>query len=357
MPKKYRKTFTYDGKTLDRTFATKREAEEWYAQLKKRVDRVRAGLPVAFEDLPMKVLAARWLSLREKTNDYWQFDNAKMRKCLVPALGEKSIRAITKADCEVALHGARQELKFNGATFNRYRQCLHTFFEFVIEEGYRETNPVSRVDRMAEVKRGSHVPNELVREYLNKLHDESPGFFAFIVLAMNTGLRSGELMALTWADYDQALATGRFEIVRRFQRALGRVKEGTKGGGGRSVPLNAFARAAIDSWRTISKHTASGALIFAREDGRPLSMSTLDKVHDRVAKAAGLPEKVRLYDITRHKFASAVTALHGLRAAQQLLGHSSATTTERYAHHDANHIVNQVGESVSVGSPVKKEKE
>lgn len=349
MRKKHRRTFTHDGQTLDRTFATKREADEWYAQLKKRVERVKAGLPVAFEDLPMKVLAARWIALREKTSDYWEYDDAKMRKALVPALGEKSIRAITKADCEAALHGARQALGFNGATFNRYRQCLHTFFEFVIEEGYRETNPVSRVERMAEVRRGAHVPNELVRAYLERMRAEDPRFFSFLVLGMNTGLRPGEILALTWADFDQALESGRIEIVKRFQRALGKVKEGTKGGGGRSVPLNEFARRALATWRKLSPKTAAEDLIFARADGRPISMSTLDKVHDRVAKVAGLPASVRLYDITRHKFASEVTAKFGLRAAQAMLGHASSSTTERYAHHDPNAIVKQVGENVVVG--------
>lgn len=349
MPRKklHRRTFTFRGETIDRTFATKALADEWYSTMRRKADRVKAGLPVAKDDVLMKVAAARWIALREKTNDYWMDDETKMRRFLVPALGDKTVQEITKGDCEAALHGARLELRASGSTFNRYRACLHSFFEYVIDEGYRETNPVSRVERMAEVARGAHIPNEQVRAYIEKLRAEEPVYFAFLVLAMNAGPRTGELLAFTWSDYRPDLR--RMEITKRFQRRLGRVKEGTKGGGARPIPLNDFAIAALEEFRAKTPHTKPGDLIFHRPDGSRISDRVLCDVHRRVARAAGIADTVRLYDITRHKFASEVTQKLGIRAAQELLGHSTSAITERYAHSDPGHLINRVVDTVSVG--------
>lgn len=348
MPKKHRQTFTFNGKTLDRVFSSKAAANEWYSLMKKKAERVKAGLPMAADDLPVKNAAAKWMCGREQSADYWMKDNAKMRE-MVPRFGEKTIQGTTKGDCELVLHGVRKERGLSGATFNRYRACLHTFFEYCIDEGHRETNPVTRIERMPELKRGAHVPDESVNAYLAYLcAEELPVYFAFLVLAMNTGCRPGELAALTLADYQPS--TRRMEIRRRFQRDLDQIKEGTKGGAGRFVPLNDFAIAAIEAYLPHVAVSLPDAPLFQREDGSCISLDTLRNVHERARAAAGLPDQVRLYDITRHKFASAVTQTFGIRAAQELLGHSTSAITERYAHAEPGALINRVVDVVVVGS-------
>lgn len=353
MPKKHRRTFTFRGTTVDRTFTKKAQADEWYALMKRKADRVKAGLPMAADDLPVRLAAAKWIALREKTVDYWMDDNRKMI-VLVPRFAEKTVQGTTKGDCESVLHGARLELKLAGATFNRYRACLHTFFEFCIDEGYRETNPVARIERMPELERGAHIPKESVKAYLSHLRTvEAPVYLAFLVLAMNCGARPGELLALTWADYQPS--TRRIELRRRFQRGLKRVKDGTKGGKGRFVPLNDFAIAALEHYRKNAKLTGPEDPIFQRENGSLMSTDTLNDVHHRAAKAAGLPKTVRPYDITRHNFASEVTSKYGIRAAQELLGHSTAAITERYAHAEPGALVSRVVEGLTVGAESEKD--
>lgn len=347
MPKKHRRTFTFNGKTIDRVFDSKSSANEWYSMMKRKAERVKAGLPMAMDDLPIRIAAAKWISLRERTTDYWMQDNAKMI-VMVPEFGEKTVQGATKGDCESVLHGVRKKLSLTGATFNRYRACLHTFFEFTLDEGYRENNPVGRIDKMPEMERGAHIADESVNAYVIRLREEAPVFFAFLVFAMNTGVRSGEALALTWEDFRPDL--GCIEIKKRYQRQLGRVKEGTKGGAGRKVPLNKFAIAALVQFRAIAKHSEPEDLIFHREDGTHIDTRLLQDVHRKVARAVGLADKVRLYDITRHKFASAVAAKFGLRAAQEMLGHSTSTITERYAHTDQEALVSKISAGIVVGN-------
>lgn len=352
MPRQHRRTHTFNGETLDRTFRTKKLADEWKSEMVRKSERVKAGLAVTMDDAPMNKCAAKWILLRSKTNDYWAQDEAKMREMLFthdkageiteePSwFAEKSIRSCTKADCEMILHEVRIRKGLKGASFNRYRTCLHTFFEYAIEEGYRETNPVTKIDKMPEVLRGAHVPNELVREYIVRARTErAKWFFPFVVFAMNAGPRTGELLGFFWKDYRPDLH--RMEITRRFQVQLKRLKEGTKGGGGRFIPLNDFTISALEDYRANTPYTKPEDPLFHREDGSRVSASTLGKIHRRVADASGVPATVRFYDITRHKFASEVTKKLGLRAAQAMLGHSSQQTTERYAHDDPNHLLNE----------------
>lgn len=366
MPRKqkHRRTFHWRGKLLgDRTFSSKRLADAWYETMRRKAEAVDAGLPMAADDLQVRIAAAKWIAARETTSDYWAEDNQKMMR-MVPRFREKTIKAVTKGDCELVLHGIRKEgsnkpgnkkegKELSGATFNRYRACLHTFFEYCVDEGIRETNPVARIETMAEVQRGTHVPNENAKAYLLHLQrEEGAVYFAFQALGMNCGARDGERLGLLRTDYQPALR--RFEIRRRYQRRLEKLKDGTKGGKGRFVPLNDFSIAAIEFYLPHAPLAATESPLFQEPDGRLMSLGRLRDAHERARDAAGLPKSVRSYDMTRHKFASEVTERLGLRAAQEALGHSSSALTERYAHSDPAALVNRLANTVTVGGSDEK---
>ena len=133
----------------------------------------------------------------------------------------------------------------------------------------------------------------------------------FIVTALNTGLRKGELFALTWKDID-------------FEREELRVRR-SKGKRFRVIPLNDLVLQAL---REHPRHISSQT-VFHNPDGsywkdiRGGFNATLTK--------AGLP-RIRIHDL-RHSFASQlVSAGKPLPAVQQLLGHADLRTTMRYAH-------------------------
>lgn len=349
MPRMYRKTHTHLGRTIDRTFRTKKLADQWKAEMERKSERIKAGLSVSMDDTRLKVGFAKWIVLRKESRDYWMQDEAKVRTILEldPDFGDLMVRAVTKGNCETALHRVRAHKGLKGATFNRYRMCLHTFFEFMIEEGYRESNPVSKIEIMNEVRRGAHIADAAVEAYVEIAEKQkAQWFFPFVVFAMNAGPRPGELLGFYQSDYQPEIR--RIEITRRFQAQLKRVKEGTKGGGGRFIPLNDFTVQVINDYLSKTEHRGPKHFLFHRKDGRPVSPSTLAKIHRRVAQAAGIPDTVRFYDISRHKYASMVTKKLGLRAAQKLLGHSSHSVTERYSHDDPNDLLHEAV-NVTVG--------
>lgn len=143
---------------------------------------------------------------------------------------------------------------------------------------------------------------------------------ALLELLYATGVRVGELCGLDLSDVDHA---------RRLVRVLG------KGAKERSVPYGLPAEQALDDWLRLGRPAlvgpASGdALLLGARGGR-LQPTIARRVVGRYARAAGLPHT------SPHglRHSAATHLLEGgadLRAVQELLGHSSLSSTQIYTH-------------------------
>lgn len=148
------------------------------------------------------------------------------------------------------------------------------------------------------------------------------GWLVFIIVALKTGLRLGELLALKWEDLD--LVVGQL-VVRR---TLWKGQEGPpKGGKNRIVPLSDEAMARLKSHRHLR-----GPYVFCDEAGGRLTHSMLKDVVPRTCAKAGLGKRITTHGL-RHSFASHLV-MRGvsLKAVQELLGHESIEMTLRYSH-------------------------
>lgn len=135
-----------------------------------------------------------------------------------------------------------------------------------------------------------------------------------VLVALNTGLRRGELFGLTWADVN-------------LQSRLVTVQAGNaKSRKARHVPLNDEAHDLLTRWHTQGKRKG---LVFPGVDGA--RMTNVNKSWDGVAKSAALVD-FRFHDL-RHTFASKlVMAGVDLNTVRELLGHSDIAMTLRYSH-------------------------
>lgn len=136
-----------------------------------------------------------------------------------------------------------------------------------------------------------------------------------VLLALNTGLRFGELTGLLWSDVD---LTGALLTVR---------SESAKSGHARHVPLNADALEVLKAWLPADAKPA--AYIFPGRDGSRLAdIKTAWAPLLRAAKVTAF----RFHDL-RHTFASKlVQAGVDLNTVRELLGHADIKMTLRYAH-------------------------
>lgn len=150
-----------------------------------------------------------------------------------------------------------------------------------------------------------------------------------ILFSIHTGLRQGELISLTWAQVDFKVGTyGQVKV----RGTLAKDRED------RHVPLNATARAALDS---LPRGIRKDARVFV---GLGSNRGSLNKLWYEAVKASKVNEGGEEgHEITwhtlRHTYASRlVMSGADLATVQRLMGHENISTTMRYAHLARPHI-------------------
>jgi integrase len=170
------------------------------------------------------------------------------------------------------------------------------------------------------------------------LPDLRAGAFAdylkpLVLVSLHTGMRRGELFALTWQNVD--MAAGRITV----QGAT--AKSGTT----RHLPLNSEALAVLRGWRDQAADKAE--LAFPGKHGDALNNTR--RSWEGVLRAAGIT-RFRWHDM-RHTFASnLVMAGVDLNTVRELLGHSDYKMTQRYAHLAPEHKAAAVERLVSAAA-------
>lgn len=146
--------------------------------------------------------------------------------------------------------------------------------------------------------------------------DNADHLTAIVLLALNTGLRKGEIFGLRWSDVD----LGREQLTVRG--------EGAKSGQTRYLPLNSEAVTTLRAWQKATDDP-TGYVFNGRDEGEPLD--DVKKAWLPLVKAAKV-EHFTFHDL-RHTFASKlVMAGVDLNTVRELLGHGDIKMTLRYAH-------------------------
>jgi integrase len=169
----------------------------------------------------------------------------------------------------------------------------------------------------------------LTIEQVESLVAALPAFYRpMISFAAYTGVRLGELRAITWADVDLEARTVR--IDKTYYRT--RLQSSTKTGLDRTVPVPRHVAASLREWRTRCPSAPDGPL-FPQTCGRPLDGDEFRRTVWRDAlRAAGLPATVRIHDL-RHTSAS-LYLQHGatVREVMDIHGWTQMQTAMRYLH-------------------------
>jgi integrase/recombinase XerC len=147
---------------------------------------------------------------------------------------------------------------------------------------------------------------------------------ALLTLIYGCGLRISEALSLRYADIptgDSLTITG-------------------KGNKQRMVPVLSAVHEAIAQYVQLCPHTfAANTPLFLGVRGKALDPAIFQGVVRRVRHQLGLPESVTPHAF-RHSFATHLLASGGdLRSIQELLGHASLSTTQRYTHVDAQRLL------------------
>ncbi|MFG6375230.1 MAG: site-specific integrase [Desulfovibrio sp.] len=203
---------------------------------------------------------------------------------------------------------------------NRYRKNLLAAWNWGIDavEGFPQTPPIlERIKPLPVDKQDRYVPPE--EDVIKVLQVASGQDLVMLLAFYYTGARRGEIFRLTWADVD--LQHGKIRLTDH------------KGGFGKKrirwISMHQTLIEALSWWK--ENRPCNVENVFMRVDqnaalGQPFTARAM--LLPVLCKRAGV--KQFGFHALRHKAASIAFVSGGLNAAQQLMGHSKATTTDIY---------------------------
>jgi len=297
---------------------TKRGAQQYERQLREALQN-GTHRKEGKEALTLDQFQEKFLT-HAKTNNKYSTLKSKidiLRKHLLPAFGKRHLERIGPYQIE-AYKAKKLDEGLNPKTINNTLAVLRKLLVLAAEWG--ELPSVPKIAWM-------NVPKPefdfLSFEEAERLVAAAePDWKTMILLALHTGLRLGELVALQWDSVD--LRTQRLVVKRNVYRG----RSGTpKGGCSREIPLSDTARRALKDHRHLK-----GPSVFCTSDGAMLNAyNRCQNAIARQCRRAGL--RPVGWHTLRHSFASHLV-MRGvpLKVVQELMGHTTVEMTMRYSH-------------------------
>ena len=249
-----------------------------------------------------------------------------------------------------ALVGKKRAQGLSEETVGKIRRHLHAMLAYAQDAGLLSINPADTARaRGGQTTRRRARGTQLSPVQIKRLLDEcSPRWRAFFTVALDTGLRRGELIGLRWEDIDllQRILHVRRSIGSYDQPNDAHEQLSTKTEAGqRLVPILDGAQAALEELYATTKDTREHAPVFAtierkrgrdgtmRPTGRPLNPRMVTRVFRRYAKRAGLPPTIRLHDLRHTAITNAIAQGEDILLISAFAGHAkTSTTVDVYGH-------------------------
>jgi site-specific recombinase XerD len=157
---------------------------------------------------------------------------------------------------------------------------------------------------------GLRPEGEAVGQYFERFRAMKPLF----VIALETGLRRGDLLGLRWSSVNFEQGWIRVAMQKTRREAL--------------IPISVACREALLECR--HRHVLN-EFVFISAEGKPLSWTTIRRYFELAKRLAGINRRVRFHDL-RHTFGSTLASQGvSLQVIAKALGHASVRMSERYA--------------------------
>ncbi len=214
----------------------------------------------------------------------------------------------------------------NPRSIQRHLSSAKGFFRFLKKNNLIAASPFELVTAP---KSASNLPEVLTPEDVEQLLNFKPSSLieirdlAIVEMMYSSGLRVSETVNINVSDFEEGMS---------FLRVLG------KGSKTRLVPIGRFAISAINNWLgERDKIVSNTDALFLNSKGTRLTVRSVQLRLKKMALKQGLPP-IHPH-MLRHSFATHMLESSGdLRTIQELLGHSSLSTTQIYTKLDYQHL-------------------
>ena len=258
----------------------------------------------------------------------------------VAARSGRDIDEATGAD--VAAHLVHLRAEQRASSVARALSSIRGFHRFLVDEGFRSDDPAADLPPLSVT---DLLPKALSEEETERLLGAVVGTGpavlrdrALLEVLYGTGARVSEVVGLNLGDVAAAVESADLALIS----VLG------KGGKERVVPLGRVAREALEDWLSGQgrpllvpkrwRRRSDADAVFLNARGSRLTRAGAFGVVRKYATRVGLAERVSPH-VLRHSCATHMLARGAdVRVVQELLGHASIATTQRYTKVSPEHL-------------------
>lgn len=280
---------------------------------------------------------------------------ACFRRYILPTLGNVKINQISIVTCQKLFRDLFENGRLNdrdkkgpglsAKTIKDVKIALHSCLQRAVDEGVIPNNPVQKVQLPKVCKKEMRtLKADEIGAFLAEA--KNTGVYEFYVLEITTGLRLGEILALTWDDFDRKNKTIRInKQVQRIGKELV-VSPPKTDAANRTLKLCDKCVTCLTKLKRKQKQANPKNLIFSSpitfKEKDPCSVTRM--LH-RIQKRAGLP-RISFHDL-RHSFATlALEKGQDIKAISYMLGHTDAGFTMNTYMHVTDVMQEKVAEAL-----------
>ncbi len=335
---KWRAAVVVDGKRLTSNFNTKTECSTWIKETQAQIER---GMTYKKANVTLGEFIEKWLEIHKTTiapKTALQYEQL-IRSYIKPQMGKIKLREL-RLDRVEAHYVALQENGLSPRGVRYVHSILHKSLNDAIRRGFAAYNATQgAILPRLDFKEMVFLDADEVLRFLITAQ-ESP-YYALYTLAIKTGMRKGELLALRWTDINWK--SGTLRVQRQIQRIKGQgliFRPPKTRAGRRTILLGERTLETLrkqleqcDLLRSLAgDYWEEHNLIFPSSVGTPLSGSNLSKDFKAQLEKAGI-KKIRFHDL-RHTAASLMLNNSvPVIVVSKILGHSKTSTTlDIYGH-------------------------
>ena len=308
-----------------RGFKNKRDAVKWE---KETLDRLNGNTDMTFASFVERYTEDMKPRLKENT---WHTKEHVIRTKFLPYFGKRKLSEIKSQDIlrwqnELTTHTGENGKPFSPVYLRSVSSQLSCLFNHAVKYYGLPANPVKKAGHMGTKKSREMLfwTKDEYLKFIDAMMDKPLSFYAFEVLYW-CGVREGELLALTPADFDFEKRT--VTINKSYQRLNGQdlITAPKTEKSNRVITMPQFLAEEIQDYIKMLYGIGPDDRMFT------VTKSYLHREMDRGAKEAGVP-RIRIHDIRHSAVSLLIDMGFSATAIADRVGHESIDITYNYAH-------------------------